>query len=833
MKKILSLVLTLTIALNFVALVPLHSDTNAAKVYNLNDYGDFSSRTQSEVAEKYYAALKTKTTSYYSSTPSTKAPYSVGSLNEETSKSITNMLNFYRWLVGVSDVPTSVNSEELQAGALIRNFHFAHGVDISKKPSDMSDSLWNQGAECSHNILSMGYTPQGAITGYLNEGYNLSSSSWTTIGHRAMLLSYKTKTVDFGYVGSVGIGKRTVNSNASTSLPFVAFPAPGYVPDTMITSPNQTSWSVELNESILKIDEFSDITVTVKNLTQGTSYDCTDANGKLGLASGYQVTMLTFVQPSCSGSKYTDEYEVIINGVVEKSSGSAVTLKYSLEFFDPSSYTYTSISSVSVSGPSTYMFSEDFSASDIAAITTGSVDGTVNVTCENGRRFTLPVSGSWNVDSNGKKLYASVNLNNLPEYVNDSKGIASKVTVDYSQTYLGRISANNTDLNVGDSVNIDFTRYYTNTSSVELYRMDSKGNVVLVANQDSSMFNETDSYNGALFKCRFSLTNLKTTDSGTYYIKYKYDNSSSVYVVGPLEISVKDKTIQTPTPTSGTISTPTSASTPTPTSSITPGSIPTPVPTKTPELSVGDFVERCYKVALNRNYDTTGYKYWCSELSDGNACGAQVGYGFIFSDEYKKRNTTNEQYVIDLYNMFFGRSGNQIDEGGYSYWLGLLKSGVSREEVFAGFANSQEFYNLCNKYGVVSGYYAVGVPNNSQGGVNCFVARLYSICLDRLPDQAGQADWVIKLLNGTYSGSMVAYGFIFSPEFTGKNMSNEQYVAYLYRAFFGRDPDEEGFNYWVQELLNGQNKIFVFRGFVGSEEFSNLCDNYGIVRGDI
>lgn len=287
-----------------------------------------------------------------------------------------------------------------------------------------------------------------------------------------------------------------------------------------------------------------------------------------------------------------------------------------------------------------------------------------------------------------------------------------------------------------------------------------------------------------------------------------------------------DATAKRPEPTDEPTPTPTKE--PTPTKAPTPSNPPsTPTPSAAPELDVGDFVDRCYEVALSRTADSEGYAYWVSQLTNGQACGAQVGYGFIFSGEYLAKNVSDEQYVNDLYAMFFGR---EVDEAGYNYWLGMLKDGTAtREMVFAGFANSLEFYNLCNKYGVVAGYYAVGVLNDQQGGVNCFVARLYKVCLGRLPDMESQAGWVQMLLSGEKNGTTCAWGFVFSPEFLGKNPSNDEFVNYMYAAFFGREADEAGFNSWVEVLNNGGAYEDVFNGFTGSAEFINLCASYGII----
>lgn len=244
------------------------------------------------------------------------------------------------------------------------------------------------------------------------------------------------------------------------------------------------------------------------------------------------------------------------------------------------------------------------------------------------------------------------------------------------------------------------------------------------------------------------------------------------------------------------------------------------------ELDVGDFVQRCYKVALEREAEEEGYKYWCDSLNNGQACGAQVGFGFIFSQEYMNKEKSNEDFVNDLYAMFFGR---EADSEGYAYWLSALENGDSREKVFAGFANSQEFYDLCKKYAVVSGWYAVGIDNGSQGGVNCFVARLYKICFKRLPDLGGQAYWVSQLIDGSLDGTTAASGFVFSAEFTNLELTDEEFVAYMYAAFFARKADVQGFNYWMTEIRNGMSRNDVFSGFTGSAEFINLCDSYGII----
>ena len=245
-----------------------------------------------------------------------------------------------------------------------------------------------------------------------------------------------------------------------------------------------------------------------------------------------------------------------------------------------------------------------------------------------------------------------------------------------------------------------------------------------------------------------------------------------------------------------------------------------------PAMDVGDFVTRCYNVALGRNPETNGFNNYVNNLEAGKACGGQVAHNFIFSQEYINKNKSNEAFVDDLYQMFFDRSRG-AGEG--QAWINELDAGVKdREQVFNGFVNSQEYFNLCKEYGITAGYYVSGVASSKQGGVNCFVERLYEVCLGRRSDIGGQKTWASGLMAGTVTGSSCVHGFLFSAEFTNKNLNDFDFVAYTYRAFFGREADVEGLTTWMNYLGNGGTREGVFNGFVGSQEFKNLCSSYGI-----
>lgn len=119
----------------------------------------------------------------------------------------------------------------------------------------------------------------------------------------------------------------------------------------------------------------------------------------------------------------------------------------------------------------------------------------------------------------------------------------------------------------------------------------------------------------------------------------------------------------------------------------------------------------------------------------------------------------------------------------------------------------------------------------ANNDVEAFVSRMYTVALGREAEEAGLQDWSSQLENKTNDGAGLAYGFIMSDEFKNKNLSNNDYVTTLYRTFFDREPDEGGYNNWMNELNGGTGRGEVLAGFTNSTEFSNLCEKFGILRG--
>ena len=268
-----------------------------------------------------------------------------------------------------------------------------------------------------------------------------------------------------------------------------------------------------------------------------------------------------------------------------------------------------------------------------------------------------------------------------------------------------------------------------------------------------------------------------------------------------------------PSPTPTAVPTPTTA--PTPTASPKPTASPTAGPTAAPADKVAAFVTRLYKVCLGRAPDAAGLEYWVNQLKTQSATGSTAAHGFVFSEEFTGKNYSDTDFIKQLYRAFMGR---EADAEGLAGWVNALANGMTREDAFNGFAISAEFANLCEDYGI-------------SAGSASFVSRLYKVCMGRRGSATDIPAWAVKLQSGGATGRDVAYGFIFSQEFTGKNYSDTDFVKQLYRALMGREADTTGLSGWVAKLSAGATREEVFDGFIGSDEFTALCKANGIKRG--
>ena len=113
------------------------------------------------------------------------------------------------------------------------------------------------------------------------------------------------------------------------------------------------------------------------------------------------------------------------------------------------------------------------------------------------------------------------------------------------------------------------------------------------------------------------------------------------------------------------------------------------------------FIERLYKICLGRDGSADEIRGWTSLLWDHSKTGRDAAFGFVFSEEFTGKKYGNTDFVKQLYRALMGR---EFDAGGLAVWVAALDSGKqTRQQVFDGFAASDEFTKLCQKNGIVRG----------------------------------------------------------------------------------------------------------------------------------
>lgn len=280
--------------------------------------------------------------------------------------------------------------------------------------------------------------------------------------------------------------------------------------------------------------------------------------------------------------------------------------------------------------------------------------------------------------------------------------------------------------------------------------------------------------------------------------------------------------IETPSPAPSETPVPTVTAAPT----ATPAATATPAPTAPPldERGIIGFVTRLYRLVLNRNPEQDGLEFWTGNLRSGNMTAAEVSHGFVTGEEFRNRELSNRERLDIMYRTFMDREG---EADGVAFWMGKLEDGISLEELYSGFVNAEEFHNVCSSYGVEAGMYMQGFELKPVNRTYSFVNRLYKKCLDRNGDFSGLHYWVKKIMNQQLSIGEVAAEFIFSKEYKNKDVDLEAYMTTLYRVFMNRKPDDEGMDSWMR---CGRPREYIFNAFVASEEFSNICNSYGLKK---
>lgn len=112
--------------------------------------------------------------------------------------------------------------------------------------------------------------------------------------------------------------------------------------------------------------------------------------------------------------------------------------------------------------------------------------------------------------------------------------------------------------------------------------------------------------------------------------------------------------------------------------------------------------------------------------------------------------------------------------------------------------------------------------------------RIYKAAFDRTPDGGGLGYWINAIDNGQ-TLETVAAQFIGSDEFKSKygdNPTDEAFLTALYANVLDRGPDNDGYQWWLNELSSGsRTRDAVLAGF--SESTENKENVIGLIGNGI
>ena len=279
----------------------------------------------------------------YAAMPSSHAPYQAGAVSQLSKNVTLQRLNLYRALAGLNPVRYETEYEPYcQRGAVVMaaNNLMTH---YPSKPYDMDKDFFDVGYYgTSHsNIARLGSVEPKldpllkCVDMWIADSDNNNIGA---LGHRRWFLNPGMGGTAFGSAQGQNNTIFTAAYSVDNSAPvddyeLIAWPPSGYVPSDDRIFDSSTAWSVSLNpQKYLKPDGSARAKITRDADGKTFSFSSGGSNGFFTVEnSGYGVDNCIIFRPDGLGVP-KGRYTVEISGVKTR-SGSAVTLKYAVEFF--------------------------------------------------------------------------------------------------------------------------------------------------------------------------------------------------------------------------------------------------------------------------------------------------------------------------------------------------------------------------------------------------------------------------------------------------------------------------------------------------------------------
>lgn len=96
---------------------------------------------------------------------------------------------------------------------------------------------------------------------------------------------------------------------------------------------------------------------------------------------------------------------------------------------------------------------------------------------------------------------------------------------------------------------------------------------------------------------------------------------------------------------------------------------------------------------------------------------------------------------------------------------------------------------------------------NTDDDIKLFINDVYKKTFLRESDEDGFNYWYDRLISYEYSVRNFLLNILNEKEFINKNLSNEEFITAMYSIVTNREPDEPGYNYWLNMLKEYQTNL--------------------------
>ena len=279
----------------------------------------------------------------YQTAPSLIPVHSQGLLTTSTRQNGLNMLNFARYLAGLTPATfDAAYNDQCQAGALA----LEASLQFSNNPQNLfnvNTALFNKGAAACVSSLLMDGVGSGETALMAVMSLHLDGiSDGEALEARRKLLNPAMGKTGFGLVNQTSLIYADDTSAESGAPDFVAWPSPGYFPVERFQNPDFSQglvWSVSLDAARYSKAYSDEITVTMLNkLTNQTTVFQAGMNHMDGSVfavdkSPYGMDYSVSFRPASSAIHIGDQFLVTVSGLKGQTGQSLPDITYDTAFF--------------------------------------------------------------------------------------------------------------------------------------------------------------------------------------------------------------------------------------------------------------------------------------------------------------------------------------------------------------------------------------------------------------------------------------------------------------------------------------------------------------------